>query len=169
MRLFNAGRLIGEASPALLLLALALVGKLTVAVAVGTYALAMAVSGIFLAIGLRARGMIRAGAARRAEIRKRFWRYSLWNLTSILALKANRAADILVLTMTAPSSAVGFYAIAAASSSAIAIIGTSLGISRLSQASGDEWGHPATAASIPCGSARVGHLPHLPSLHLHRP
>lgn len=130
MSVFNLANLLSGALPAVGIVFLALLSVLTVRSAIVIYTATLALAFAYL---------VRAGTAKRvadatgapdevAVLKRPFWRYSLWSMVSVLAVKGNRSFDLLLLSLAGTAADIGYYAVAATSALTVAIVGESLGL-----------------------------------------
>jgi O-antigen/teichoic acid export membrane protein len=127
MAIFNLAGLVSGAAPVLGIAALALFSALTVQSTIFVYTLCLLAAAVYLARWDSAGGSPRVVHIER-EVRKDFWKYSLWSMVSVLAVKGNRSFDLLLLSLAGVAADIGYYAVAASSALTVSIVGESLGL-----------------------------------------
>jgi O-antigen/teichoic acid export membrane protein len=130
MGVFNLANLLSGAVPAVGIVFLAVLSILTVQSTIVIYTITLAFAFIYLVRWGTADGASGGpdDAAEIAELKKPFWRYSVWSMVSVLAVKGNRSFDLLLLSLAGAAADIGYYAVAATSALTVAIVGESLGL-----------------------------------------
>lgn len=130
MGVFNLANLLSGAVPAVGIVLLALLSVLTVRSTIVIYTVTLALAFVYLLKVGTVKRVVGAtqGPTEVTELKRPFWRYSLWSMVSVLAVKGNRSFDLLLLSLAGTAADIGYYAVAATSALTVAIVGESLGL-----------------------------------------